>query len=128
MSFDDIPTAYIHEEGCEPWTRCRVCLVEEIDAIILLARFPQQQALPEGESTFWQTYMSRCEARGPWPETERSILSDLVWRLVVGTLQPGAGEHGFWSCRGPDEMLWQHPDGSRWARVRISVEVLDGIP
>lgn len=86
-------------------------------------------ALPVGsteeEVRQQREWQQRCHVLGSWPVVQRQIrLSLLTWLADAceGVSQwPGTDDE---LLVVPDQEWWR---GS-WARVRVSVEVLDGIP
>ena len=76
-------------------------------------------ALPEGEKDAWRRYRERSTVAGPWPAIEREIAAQ-----VVRT----AWNH-WWSAWPADRADELHVyRGGGWALVRVTVEVLDGLP
>lgn len=104
----------------------RLCLAETLMSLWLYAEHPQP-ALPEGEADAWRRYRDRTTVRGPWSAFEARILAELVslaWRMDDRTC-------GFWPALTDDPGIldWEGPEeGSGWARIRVTVEVLDGLP
>lgn len=79
-------------------------------------------ALPEGHADAARRFIDRCRVTGPWPAVEREAAEALV-RLAVGL-----DNLTFWPTDQDDELFIGLPwTGQSWARVRVSVEVLDGI-
>jgi hypothetical protein len=64
---------------------------------------------------------------GPWPAVEARILADMIHLGVYYCERPTSGHFGGPLWEGtPGEVTWFSGGGS-WARVRVSVEVLDGV-
>lgn len=100
----------------------RYALADALCSLWLWAEHPQP-ALPEGESDSWRRYRDRCAVVGPWPGLERSIRD---WLVETAWLRCDGPRHA-WPTPRPDELEIIAGDG-RWARVRVTVEVLDGLP
>lgn len=99
-------------------------------------------ALEAGEDSAWEwlKFRERCEVTGPWPAFEQRV-ADVV--LAGITDYDGAqivdhdGERWLFVTEGcgPDELMGApvryrgEADSGAWARVRVrvSVEVLDGV-
>jgi hypothetical protein len=116
-----VPTAWIHEATCCSADPCRICLIAELYEILDAGPV---LALPEGEADSWRRYRDRCTVRGPWPTIEAQILAQLTdraWRMDDRTF-------GFWPAFDDDPGLleWEDQSGG-WARIRVTVEVLDGV-
>lgn len=73
----------------------------------------------------WQKYRERTTVTGPWPAFERAVTEAIIRSAWGNDSSP------FWpaSSGRPDEIdVIDGLHGRRWARMRVTVEVLDGVP
>jgi hypothetical protein len=82
----------------------------------------QPLAIEGGEAWQWRKSIDRSTVVGPWPAFERSA-AEAVVRSAWGD-----DSSLFWPGERPDELQVSDGISGRWARIRVTVEVLDGVP
>lgn len=83
---------------------------------------PQLVAIEGGEHWQWQKYHLAGVVTGPWRAFEQAAAEAVV--------RSAWGDDGslFWPTSRADELEVRDGITGRWARVRVTVEVLDGLP
>ena len=78
-------------------------------------------ALGGGEAYEWNRYQEKAVVTGPWPAFEREAAAAIIQNAWWSDVNSEFGH-----AREPDELI-VYGSGGSWARVRVTVEVLDGV-
>lgn len=127
---EDLLGLLAHETDCDPWAQCRICLIEDLLVLAHGGRWPRRKALaeiPHGAQPHPSWRWTAQHVDGPWPAIQTRIRD-----AIVETAWEHGERVGLYPGDRPDELLVDlEPDNprlARWARVRVTVEVLDGMP